>query len=212
MLLGRASILKNTEEEFCVNSLEALTALSSKCSFLLFFTSRALSSLVSCSPAFDYRWKGSADHSSLQKDPVHVSVLPFRQCFIFLFLTRKTMWKCSIPKHQKTQNWHCLADLPFITGAPTDWCLQHEAENEIWLLPQFPDSRTNRWFTSLACFYVKFLFPASLSHLYSMMGKLQELNWKSSFQGQPQANWCLEHLQFMFKWSVFSLGNELILT
>lgn len=92
--------MKNTEEGFCVNSLEALTALGSKCSFLLFFTSRALSSLISCSPAFDYRWKGSADHSSLQRDPVHVSVLPFRQCFIFLFLTRK---QCGNAASQNTK-------------------------------------------------------------------------------------------------------------
>lgn len=112
------------------------------------------------------------------------------------------MGKCSIPKHWNIQN--RLSCWPALKHHwCTDWCRQHEAENEIWLLPQFPDSRTNRWFTSLACFYAKFIFPASLSQWYAMMRKLQELNWKSSFQGQSQVNWCSEHLQFTFNWSVF---------
>lgn len=115
--------MKNKEEGGCVYLSEPLTAFRSKYSFLSFFPSRALSGPVSCSPAFDYRWKRSADHFSLQGDRVHVLVLPFRQCCIFLFLTKEATLKCSIPKHHKTQNRHCLSDLPLnITGAPTDAC------------------------------------------------------------------------------------------
>lgn len=120
-LLSRARVLKNREKGVCVYLLEPLTALCSKCSFLSFFPSRALSTPVSCSPAFDYRWKRSAEHFSLQRDPVHVFVFPFRQCFIFLFLTKES--DVEMRKHGKTQNRGCLADLPLnITGAPTDAC------------------------------------------------------------------------------------------
>lgn len=202
-LLSRATVLKNREKGVCVYLLEPLTALCSKCSFLSFFPSRALSTPVSCRPAFDYRWKRSAELFSLQRDPVHVFVFPFRQRFIFLFLTKESdveMQHAKTPKDSK-QALPCWPALKH--HRCTNWCLRHEVENEIRLLPQFPDGRTNRWFTSLACFYVKFLFPASLSHLYSVMGKLQELNRKSSFRCQPQANRCSEHLQFLFNWSVF---------
>lgn len=100
-LLGRASILKNREERFCVYLLEPRTALGSKRLFLSFFQSRALPSLVSCSPTFDYRWKRSADHFSLHRDPVHVFVLPFRQCFIFLFFNKGK--KCGNAASQNTE-------------------------------------------------------------------------------------------------------------
>lgn len=51
------------------------------------------------------------------------------------------------------------------------------------------------------------IFNSSFQHhsatWITMMAKLQELNWKGSFQGQLQANRCSGHLKFMFNYLVF---------
>lgn len=121
--------------------------------------------------------KRSADHFSLQRDPIHVFILPFMQYFIFFFLTKESHVEMQHPKASEDSK-HALSCWPAlnITG-PTDACdMKRKMKSDSCLSFQTAEL-TDDLPVRLA--YVKFLFPASLSHLYSMMRMLQELTGRA---------------------------------